>query len=88
MPQPKEIKQIRVDTRRLWLSNREAARYLGVSKDWLTDRRNEGQLSFSKVGNTIFYIKSEIDALIVSGAVTGVGKFRAAKAAQPVVISG
>ena len=70
------MKQVRVDTRRLWMSNREAAKYLGVSKDWLNDRRLDGSLSFSKVGNTIFYIKSEIDNLICQGAVTGVGKFR------------
>lgn len=70
------MKQVCVDTRRLWMSNREAAKYLGVSKDWLNDRRMEGSLSYSKVGNTIFYIKSEIDRLIAGGAVTGAGKFQ------------
>lgn len=79
MPAPQGMKQVKVDTRRLWMSNREAAKYLGVSKDWLNDRRMDGSLSFSKVGNTIFYIKSEIDNLICSGAVTGVGKFRREK---------
>lgn len=65
------IKTVQVDTRRLWLSNKEAAKYLGVSKDWLKDRCTEGSLHYSKVGNTIFYIKSEIDNLIRKGAVSG-----------------
>lgn len=65
------IKVCKVDTKRLWLSNKEAAKYLGVSKDWLKDRRENGTLHYSVVGNTIFYIKSEIDKLVVSGAVSG-----------------
>lgn len=66
-----EMKVCQIDTRKLWLSQKEAAKYLGVSKDWLRDRRNEGKLHYSVVGNTIFYIKSEIDKLIVSGAISG-----------------
>lgn len=66
-----EYKSVKVDARRLWISNREAAKYLGVSKDWLSERRLEGTLHYSKVGNTIFYIKSEIDGLIRSNAVSG-----------------
>lgn len=65
------IKVCKVDTKRLWLSNKEAAKYLGVSKDWLKDRRENGALHYSVVGNTIFYIKSEIDKLVVSGAISG-----------------
>lgn len=37
-----EMKVCQIDTRKLWLSQKEAAKYLGVSKDWLRDRRNEG----------------------------------------------
>lgn len=70
------MKQCKVDTRRLWLSQRDAARYLGVSKDWLNSRRLDGTLHFSKVGNTIFYIKSEIDNLIKDNAVSGKQIFR------------
>ena len=65
------IKVCKVDTKRLWLSNKEAALYLGVSKDWLKDRREEGRLHYAVVGNTIFYIKAEIDKLVVSGAISG-----------------
>lgn len=70
-----EMKMCIVDTRKVWLSNKEAAKYLGVSKDWLKDRRNEGKLHYSVVGNTIFYIKSEIDSLIKAGAVSGKQQF-------------
>ena len=69
------MKMCIVDTRKVWLSNKEAAKYLGVSKDWLKDRRNEGKLHYSVVGNTIFYIKSEIDSLIKAGAVSGKQQF-------------
>ena len=65
------MKQCKVDTRRLWLSQRDAAKYLGVSKDWLNSRRLDGTLHFSKVGNTIFYIKKEVDDLIKDNAVSG-----------------
>ena len=72
------MKQVKVDTNRLWLSNKEAAKYLGVSKDWLDDRRADGTLHYSKVGNTIFFIKKEIDDMIRAGAVSGKGLFRTA----------
>ena len=65
------MKVAKIDTRKLWLSNKEAAKYLGVSKDWLKDRRESGALHYSVVGNTIFYIKKEIDSLIVSNAISG-----------------
>lgn len=54
---------------KLWLSQKEAVRYLGVSKDWLDARKDNGQLNFAKVGNVIFYAKSEIDNLIAKNAV-------------------
>ena len=72
------MKVAKVDSVRLWISNKEASKYLGVSRDWLKDRRNEGKLHYSVVGNTIFYIKSEIDDLIRDGAVSGVSLFRKA----------
>lgn len=74
-----EVKTCSIDAVKLWMSNKEAMKYLGVSKDWLTDRRLEGALHYSKVGNTIFYIKSEIDNLIRNNAVSGTNLFRAAR---------
>ena len=70
------MRTAKVMTEKLWLSNSEAVKYLGVSKDWLKDRRLDGTLHYSKVGNTIFYIKKEIDGLIRSNAVSGVDLFR------------
>ena len=72
------MKQVKVDTNRLWISNKEAAKYLGVSKDWLKDRRQDGTLHYSVVGNTIFYIKKEIDDMIRKNAVSGIPHFRTA----------
>ena len=66
-----EMKVAKIDTRKLWLSNKEAAKYLGVSKDWLKDHRESGKLHYSVVGNTIFYIKKEIDSLIAANAISG-----------------
>ena len=71
-----QMKVCTVDTKKLWLSNKEAAKYLGVSKDWLKDRRNDGTLHYSVVGNTIFYMKSEVDNMIRRNAVSGVNLFR------------
>lgn len=73
-----DMKVCQIDTRKLWLSQKEAAKYLGVSKDWLRDRRNEGKLHYSVVGNTIFYIKSEIDNIVISGAISGKQFFKKA----------
>ena len=70
------MKICKIDTNRLWLSAKDAAKYLGVSKDWLKDRREEGRLHYSVVGKTFFYIKKEVDDLIRAGAVSGVPLFK------------
>ena len=74
-----EIKTVKVDATKLWMSQKEAQKYLGVSKDWLKDRRQSGSLHYSMVGTTAFYIKAEIDALIRTNAVTGRQLFRQAR---------
>ena len=76
---PEAMKIAKVNVNKIWLSNKEAAKYLGVSKDWLKDRREAGILHYSVVGNTIFYIKSEIDNMIISGAISGRQNFNKAK---------
>ncbi len=68
-----------VDVRKVFMSQKEAQRYLGVSKDWLKSRRENGTLHYSMVGNVAFYLKAEIDNLICQGAVTGRGNFLKAK---------
>lgn len=68
-----------VDTHRIWISNKEAQKYLGVSKDWFKARRNDGTFHYALVDKTIFYIKSEIDNYIREHAVNGVNHFKNAK---------
>lgn len=63
---------------KIWMSQKEAQKYLGVSKDWLKERRLDGALHYSMVGTTAFYIKAEIDNLIRANAVTGVQQFKSA----------
>lgn len=65
------MRTAKVETKKLWMSQKEAMKYLGVGKDWLKERRLNGTLHFSMVGTTAFYIKSEIDNIIVDNAVSG-----------------
>lgn len=71
-----QLKTCKVNTRKLWLSQKEAQKYLGVSKDWLKKYRSCGKLHYSMIGVTAFYIKSELDRLIVDNAVTGAQAFK------------
>lgn len=47
-----------------WLSNREAQEYLGTSAGFLQNLRDTAQVSFYKVGQTIFYKVADLDRLI------------------------
>lgn len=71
-----QVKTVQIDTRKLWMSRKEACQYLGVSKDWLEACEMAGLLDVSKVRNTIFYIKSQIDNMIRAGAISGEHHFR------------
>ena len=71
-----EVKTVSISASKLWMSQKEAQKYLGVSKDWLKNKRETGLLHYSLVGTTAFYIKSEIDNLIRENAVTGRNVFR------------
>ena len=73
------MRTAKVETKKLWMSQKEAMKYLGVGKDWLKERRLNGTLHFSMVGTTAFYIKSEIDNIIVDNAVSGRQFFRREK---------
>lgn len=72
-----EVKTVKIDTKKLWMSQKETMRYLGVSKDWLKEKRLSGTLHYSKVGTTVFYIKTEVDNLIKRNAITGIPNFKA-----------
>ena len=74
------MKKVTVDkssVQKKWMSQKEVQSYLGVGKDWIKDKREQGLLHFSVVGNTAFYIKSEIDNLIKRNAITGKQLFAA-----------
>ena len=50
-----------------WLTNREAQEYLGLSKATLARYRASGKLPFSRVGSSVYYRLSDVEALLESG---------------------
>lgn len=52
-----------------WLTTERACDYLGVSRDFLDNLRDRAELSFYKVGKTIFYSITDIDRLIIKNKV-------------------
>ncbi len=50
---------------KVWLSNKEAQVYLGMSPDFFRALRESGELPFYMIGHkAIFYKKSDIDTLL------------------------
>ena len=60
-------KTIEID--KVWLNNKEAQAYLGMSADFFKDLRANAQIRFYKVRGAIFYKKSDIDRLVEKGRV-------------------
>lgn len=60
-----------MEVEKIWLSNAEAAAYMGTSSDYLKSLRDNGLISFYKpYGNKmIFYLKQDIDNFIKKGKV-------------------
>ena len=54
---------------KIWLSNHEAQKYLGIGADFFKRLRLTGKLPFYKVGTTVFYLRRDIDNLIKRGRV-------------------
>ena len=54
---------------KVWMSNAEAQKYLGVGASFLKNLRATGRLPFYKVGNTVFYKVAELDRMISKGRV-------------------
>lgn len=52
------------EVEKVWLSTREAAKYLGVGTTYIADLRKEGQLRHCMVKNTAFFRKDDIDAFL------------------------
>jgi excisionase family DNA binding protein len=50
-----------------WLTNDEAAGYLGLSKVTLARYRSEGKLPYSRVGGAVYYRLTDVEALLESG---------------------
>jgi hypothetical protein len=47
-----------------YLSEKEAIRFLGRGPTWLWDKRKRGELAFTKVGNRVLYIRSDLLAYL------------------------
>lgn len=54
---------------KIWLSTKEAAKYLGVGATYIADLRKEGLLKHCMVRNTAFFLKQDIDDFIESNRV-------------------
>lgn len=52
-----------------WLSKDEAMAYLGVSADFLRKLRQEGQLSYSRYDNMIWYQLESINTFLHNTAI-------------------
>lgn len=53
-----------VPIERIWLTTKDCMDYLGVSRGFIDDLRERGELRFHKVGHTVFVRKADIDRLI------------------------
>lgn len=49
-----------------WLTNREAQEYLGLSRPTLQRYRSMGILPYSKIEGSIYYKRSDLEALLES----------------------
>lgn len=61
---PKQAETCPVD--KVFLSNKETMKYLGVSDGTLKNWRLSGMIKFYKIGSLIWYTKEDIDKLIKS----------------------
>ena len=58
-------KNVQIQTfEKIWLTTKEVAEYLGMSKDFVKDLRQNGLLPYCQVNHTCFYLKKDIDRLI------------------------
>ena len=50
---------------KIWLSSREAEKYLGMGCAFMARMRRSGQLPYSKIAHSVFYLKADIDRLLL-----------------------
>ena len=53
------------EVEKIWFTRREAAKYLGVSVDFIADLQQSAQLKFYKMRRTVFILKQDLDNLIL-----------------------
>lgn len=53
-----------VEVEKVWLSTKEAAKYLGMSESFIGNLRREGVLPHSRIGNASFFKKTDIDWML------------------------
>lgn len=49
---------------KIWLSTQEAATYIGMGKTYISDLRKKGILPHCMIGNTAFFLKTDIDKMM------------------------
>lgn len=49
---------------KIWLSTKEFAKYIGMSTGYIHDLRKSGQIRHSMIGNTAFFLKTDIDKMM------------------------
>ena len=49
---------------KIWLSAQEAANYIGMGKTYISDLRKKGILPHCMIGNTAFFLKTDIDKML------------------------
>ena len=54
---------------KIWLSNKEAQTYLGMSEDFFTRLRNEAKIHYYRIGRCVFYNKQDIDDLVLKNKI-------------------
>lgn len=55
---------------KVWLTSKEAQKYLGVSKDFLAERRRRGEIPFFQYGNKqTWFRKHDLDRFILRNKV-------------------
>lgn len=52
-----------------WLTNEKAMEYLGCSRSTLARYRRDGRLRYSKVGNGVYYRRTDIESMLSAGLI-------------------
>lgn len=65
MIKPMPRKKVSVEpVEKIWLSTKEFAKYIGMSTGYIHDLRKSGQIRHCMIGNTAFFLKTDIDKML------------------------